>query len=152
MISQEEYDTAKAEPLVFQKEQALQENAKVQSWFVDQVIQDVPQRPARAKGLHQELCQNLLYKGGLKIYATVDIDIQNIMDEVFEDMSSFPTLKGDIQPEASMVVLDPYTGAIKGLTGGRGKKTGALLLNMATQTKRQPGSTIKAALCVCAGP
>jgi len=143
MISQEEYDAAKAETLVFQKERAQQENAKVQSWFVDQVIQDVVKDLQEQKGYTKSYAQNLLYKGGLKIYATVDIEVQNIMDEVFEDMSSFPTLKGDVQPEASMVVLDPYTGAIKGLSGGRGKKTGALLLNMATQTTRQPGSTIK---------
>jgi penicillin-binding protein 1A len=42
-----------------------------------------------------------------------------------------------------MVIMDPYTGEVKALYGGRGEKTGDRVLNRATQTKRQPGSSIK---------
>lgn len=42
-----------------------------------------------------------------------------------------------------MVVLDPNNGELKGIVGGRGEKTGSLTLNRATQSLRQPGSTIK---------
>lgn len=47
------------------------------------------------------------------------------------------------EPQASMVVMDQYTGYVKGLVGGRGTKTASLTLNRATDTYRQPGSTFK---------
>lgn len=42
-----------------------------------------------------------------------------------------------------MVLMDPYTGHVKALYGGRGEKEGDLVLNRATQTYRSPGSAIK---------
>ncbi|MBQ6893149.1 MAG: hypothetical protein IJN48_02995, partial [Clostridia bacterium] len=48
-----------------------------------------------------------------------------------------------IPAEAAMVVVDPYTGDLLGVVGGRGEKRGNLILNYATQTKRAPGSSLK---------
>ncbi|MCI9305368.1 MAG: glycosyl transferase [Lachnospiraceae bacterium] len=48
-----------------------------------------------------------------------------------------------IQPQISMVVMDQYTGYVKGIVGGRGEKTANLTLNRAVDTVRQPGSTFK---------
>ena len=56
---------------------------------------------------------------------------------VAERMSLVP------QPQASAVVIDQKTGYVKGIVGGRGKKTASLTLNRATSTYRQPGSTFK---------
>ena len=47
------------------------------------------------------------------------------------------------QPQASVVVMDQYTGHVKALVGGRGKKTESRSLNRATQSYRQPGSCFK---------
>ena len=47
------------------------------------------------------------------------------------------------QPQASIVVMDQYTGQVKALVGGRGEKEASLTLNRATDTTRQPGSTFK---------
>ena len=47
------------------------------------------------------------------------------------------------QPQSSMVIIDQHTGYVKGIVGGRGKKTASLTLNRATDTYRQPGSTFK---------
>lgn len=47
------------------------------------------------------------------------------------------------QPQASVVVMDQYTGHVKALVGGRGKKTESMSLNRATQSYRQPGSCFK---------
>ena len=44
------------------------------------------------------------------------------------------------QPQASVVVMDQYTGQIKAIVGGRGEKTSSLSLNRATDSYRQPGS------------
>lgn len=47
------------------------------------------------------------------------------------------------QPQASVTVMDQYTGQVKAIVGGRGKKTTSLGLNRATDSPRQPGSTFK---------
>ena len=47
------------------------------------------------------------------------------------------------QPQSSMSVIDQHTGYVKALIGGRGEKTASLTLNRATDTTRQPGSTLR---------
>lgn len=47
------------------------------------------------------------------------------------------------QPQVSFVLTDQFTGQVKALIGGRGKKTYSRSLNRATATTRQPGSTFK---------
>ncbi len=48
-----------------------------------------------------------------------------------------------LQPQASVTIIDQYTGDVKAIVGGRGDKTGSRTLNRATSTTRQPGSTFK---------
>lgn len=48
-----------------------------------------------------------------------------------------------VQPQASMVVMEQTTGLVKGIVGGLGEKEKSLVLNRATDTVRQPGSTFK---------
>ncbi|MEE1315414.1 MAG: transglycosylase domain-containing protein [Faecalimonas sp.] len=47
------------------------------------------------------------------------------------------------QPQATIVVMDQYTGYVKAIVGGRGEKTSNMTLNRATQSTRQPGSCFK---------
>ena len=47
------------------------------------------------------------------------------------------------QPQASMVIMDQYTGHVKAMVGGRGEKTSSMSLNRATQSTRSPGSCFK---------
>lgn len=47
------------------------------------------------------------------------------------------------QPQASVVIMDQYTGHVKALVGGRGQKQESRSLNRATQSYRQPGSCFK---------
>ena len=47
------------------------------------------------------------------------------------------------QPQASISIIDQYSGHVVALVGGRGAKTASLTLNRATDTKRQPGSCFK---------
>lgn len=47
------------------------------------------------------------------------------------------------QPQSSFVIMDPYTGEVLALVGGRGEKNASLTLNRATDTTRQPGSCFK---------
>lgn len=116
-----------------------------QSYFTDATIRQVISDLQSELGYSENLAKQLLYSGGLKIITTVDPEIQAKMDAVFQDAENFPGGLGNdgTYPQASMVLMDPYTGHVKALYGGCGEKEGDLVLNRATQTYRSPGSAIK---------
>ncbi len=143
MISKEERDAANAEEIVFNTERRNNSSNAVQSYFVDQIIEDLIDDLVQERGYSENVAVRTIYSGGLKIYATVNPKIQSAMDEVFENDSIFPKYSGKVQPECAMIMLDPGSGDIVAMRGGRGKKSGARILNRATQTKRPPGSSIK---------
>lgn len=147
MIDQKEYDDAVAEKLVFVKGTTADtsNSDQIQSYYVDQVIIDVRNDLMEQYGLSKQAATNAIYSSGYKIYIPIDIRIQNIMDEVFSNPDNIPkvVVNGPETPQASMVVMDPYTGNVLGMVGGVGEKEGAFTLNRATQTYRQPGSSIK---------
>ncbi|MBQ3554260.1 MAG: PBP1A family penicillin-binding protein [Clostridia bacterium] len=139
-ITKDEYETAKNAELKLRK--GATKNTRIQSYFVDQVIEDVLDDLMARNNMTESDATKLIFKGGLKIYSTVSPTVQNAMETVFTDDSNF-TGSGENKPEAAMLVMDPYTGYIRGIVGGRGEKTGNRVLNRATQTLRQPGSSIK---------
>lgn len=141
-ITQEEYESAMAEQLTF-SEHSISFTGHVQSYFIDQLINELIADLQKQKGYSAEFAEKAVYNSGLKIYATIDPYIQNTMENVFENSANFPSVSGQTTPQSSMVVLDPYTGGIKGIVGGIGKKNADRILNRASQTYRQPGSTIK---------
>ena len=116
-----------------------------QSYFVDAVYWAVKEDLQTKLGYSESMAEQLLLTGGLKIITTLDPEIQAKMDAVFLDEDNFPGGLGNdgTYPQASMVLMDPYTGHVKALYGGRGEKEGDLVLNRATQTHRSPGSAIK---------
>ena len=88
---------------------------------------------------------NLFRNGGLNIYTTIDSNMQDVLEDEYDNDSNFPGTRkgadGILQPQSAMVILDYRTGQIKALVGGRNIK-GRKTLNRAT-TAQQPGSTIK---------
>lgn len=138
-VGQAEYEQASAAAL---NVMSASEASTTQSYFVDCLFEELLNDLVQIKGYSQNYATALIYNGGLKIVATVDPDIQNIMDDVYANGNGFPKFSGE-QPQSAMIITDPYTGQIKGIVGGTGVKTGARVLNRATQTKRQPGSTMK---------
>ena len=143
MISDEECTKAKNEDIKFSTETRRSTQTNVQSYFVDQIIEDVLHDLVEERGYSESVALRTLYSGGLKIYATVNPKIQSAMDDVFENSKNYPKYSGSVQPECAMILLDPQTGDVLGMRGGRGEKTAARILNRATQTKRPPGSSIK---------
>jgi penicillin-binding protein 1A len=141
-ITKEQYDAAIKENMVYKTKQVAKQKQTIQSYFVDQVITDVTNDLMAQKGYTKAAAQNLIYSQGLKVYATIDTQVQSIMDKIYTDDSNFSITKSDVQPQSAMIMVD-YTGKIVGIEGGRGQKTGDMVLNRATQSKRQPGSTIK---------
>ena len=116
------------------------------TWYTDAVIRSIVKRLQEEKGYPENLAYNMVYSGGLKIFTVMDPDIQAALDEVYvndTDVFQDYMFPGIIKPESSMVIIDPKTGDVLGIAGGRGQKQGNLLLNYATQTTRSPGSSIK---------
>lgn len=143
-ITEQQYQQALKEDLKFVASGKNKvKTVKTQSFFVDQVIIDV-KKDLIASGMSSQLADKTIYSNGIKIYSTMDPDIQKGMDEVFTNDKYFPIIKRNLQhPQAAMVIMDPATGQVKALYGGYGQKTGDLILNRATQIQRQPGSTFK---------
>jgi len=149
-ISEKERDAAIAEKLVFRRDHQLKSDdetvqSKYQSYFVDQVIEDVLKDLMEQKGISYKVATQLLYRGGYHIYTTVDMDIQAAIDEVFQNPEYWPELKetdGEA-PQAAIVIVDHATGDVLGMYGGLGEKPGNRSWNRATMTTRQPGSSIK---------
>lgn len=147
-ISQKEYEQALKEKLKFAKKDNSRQDVITQTYFVDQVINDVKNDLMEKKGMSEDMALRTIYNYGVKIYTTQDSRIQNIMDEVFTNDKYFYLKNKKAQelgeaPQAAMVIIDPYTGQVKAMYGGYGEKKGARTLNRATQAKRQPGSSIK---------
>lgn len=142
-ITEEQYNEAINQKLEFKHEKRAQEVGSVQSYFVDQIITDVIADLMEEQGLSYQVAEKMIFSGGLKIYATIDPEIQSVMDKYYQNDNNWPTSSGSGKPESAMVIMDPYSGEVKGMIGGRGKKTSNRGWNRATQTFRQPGSSIK---------
>lgn len=139
-ISKEEYDNYAETPLGVNSKYSSP-SSSVYSYFADQVISDVVSALQAEKGYSKEFATQQILGGGLKIYTTMNYDIQAAMEEVYANTANFPAASNGTQ--SAMVIIDPYTGEIKGMVGGIGKKTESRGLNRATQSTRQPGSSIK---------
>ncbi len=141
-VSQEESDKAKARKLTVKLGKKKTKNADVKSYFVDAVVDDVIRDLMEKENLTEGEATNRLYTGGFKIYSTMDPKVQNAIDKVYENTGNFPGSAGN-KAQSAMVVIDPYTGHIKGLAGGIGVKDTPRGFNRATNAYRQPGSSIK---------
>ena len=80
--------------------------------------------------------QSFLDTKGLKIYTTLNQEYQKILEEKIKE-----NLKDNNEIQVSSIIMEPTTGKILALIGGRDYKTSQY--NRATQAKRQVGSTIK---------
>ncbi|HPK87634.1 MAG TPA: transglycosylase domain-containing protein, partial [Atribacterota bacterium] len=74
---------------------------------------------------------NMVFKGGLKVYTTLDLDMQNKAQDAF--------LKSG--REGALIAIEPQTGYIKAMVGGKNYEESEF--NRATQAYRQPGSAFK---------
>ena len=74
--------------------------------------------------------------GGLKVYTTLDRKQQEIAEKTIEKL-----VDEDSEIQVGFVSMDPKTGHVKALIGGRDYEESPF--NRATQAVRQPGSTIK---------
>lgn len=139
-ISEDEYQNAKDQPISLNINTSRNDNTN--SWFEETVINDVV-ADLMELGYTRQYAYNKIFHGGLKIYTTVDTDIQSILEKYYEDLPQRLSVSGKESPQSAMIIIDPYNGDILGIVGAVGKKSGNLIQNYATDTKRPPGSAIK---------
>lgn len=142
-ISSGEYEEAKAQELVYEK--GTLESSSSNTYFVDALVDQLSKDLQKEKGVTAIMAQKMIYSNGLKIYTTIDPEIQDIMENVYQNQDYFKLRTGEYDPElqSAMVIIDYSKGNVVGLIGGTGEKTVLRGLNRATMTYRAPGSTIK---------
>ena len=144
-ITQEEAEAAKNEDIKLAGIKESEADYKA-PYFTDYVIQQLASYLEEEEGLSEADAYNKIYTGGLQIYTTVDMKVQETAEKVLANPKNYPYSKEDsngvVQPQAAAVIIDPHTGYIRALVGGREheKKLG---FNRASQAYRQPGSTFK---------
>ena len=109
------------------------------TYFTDFLTKEVAKDLADQYSMTEEKAELLIHTGGLRIYSTIDQDIQHAINTEFSDDWNFPYSAED--PQAAMVVAEVGTGKIRAMAGGR-NTSGQMLFNRAT-SPRQPGSSIK---------
>lgn len=127
-ISADSAAKAKAKKMVYSTSHKQQNNPR--GYFFDMISQKVI----------AEVGADALYKGGLKIYTTLDMDMQLAAEKAMRHLSNYYTdSKKLAQPQMALAAVDPKTGYVKAMIGGRGQDK----FNRATLAVRQPGSAFK---------
>ena len=125
-VSAAEAEDAKNQDLGLSKSHQSKEPDEYAS-FIDYVSQQV----AKKYG------DDALYKEGLKIYTTMDVDKQHAAVRAMRNLpNNYTDENGLTQPQAAIVSIDPKTGHILAMVGGRGQDS----FNRASMAVRQPGS------------
>ena len=128
-ISQDECTEAKNADLELTQMKQTDDNADTAS-FVDYVSQLVASKYG----------DDALYKEGLKIYTTMDLEKQRAAAEALRQLpDNYKDENGLTQPQGALVSIDPRNGHILAMVGGRGQDS----FNRATMAVRQPGSAFK---------
>lgn len=121
------YKTAKAEPLKL--------THKLQT--ADQGVYSAPYFVSYVKKLLQDRYgTSLVYRGGFTIHTTLDTRMQTAAEQACRS-----TLDRSSDPSYALVAVDPTTGAVKAMVGGKDWQKNQF--NFATQAHRQPGSSFK---------
>lgn len=132
-ISQAEYDEAIGQEIVLADPTMPNYEGKY-PYYIDHIIDEAVNKYG--------LTKNEVLSGGLHIYTALNPVIQDALEEVYQDDRYFPESKTDQLIQSGSVFLDPKTGGINALVGGRGEYTYGRF-NNATELVRQPGSTLK---------
>lgn len=169
-ITYDEYQAAASEKLVFTNSDEYKElhpddddnpylSAASTSWIVDTAIYEVASYLEGLYNISSNEAIERINSGGYRIYTTVDMDMQDYVEEKYKDLNNlmdstsvayYGDANGDGQyavdeieyPESSFIAMD-YDGSIRAVVGSVGEKQSSLCWNYATMEPRQPGSTIK---------
>lgn len=128
-INQEQLSAASAEPVALAPDRSLDNS--LAPYFVDYVNR-VAQAEFETSGESQ------------RIYTTIDLELQQLAEQALKrQMERLDKVYAarNLKPQAALVALDPHTGNVLAMVGGRSYAESQL--NRVTDAHRQPGSTFK---------
>ncbi len=140
-ITTDEYQQALGEELHFV---SSVNSSQVYDYYTDMLIDEVVADLMKTNGYTESQAKNMVFYGGLTIYSCEDPALQAKAEAIYADDANFPDkiATDEADPQAAIYVMD-YTGKTVAVVGGRGEKTANRVLNRATSSMRQPGSSIK---------
>ncbi len=134
-ISPQQAAAAAAETLHYHRAQS---SAPVAGYFLQYVLASI--------GQHSPALEAAVQRGGYRVYTTLDSSVQAAADRAMAQYlpPGTPDASGALQPQGALVAIDPGSGAVRALVGGRSVTQDPF--NRALYAVRQPGSTFKAFL------
>lgn len=162
-ISQMDYAQAVTEQITLNRPQALAKNDYVETYtyycatralmqqqgfvFHEDFKTDEEQQAYEDtyNSLYNE-CQKKLYTGGYRIYTSIDLSLQEELQQSVDDtLSGYTSVneEGVYELQGSAVCIDNDNGYVRAIVGGRSQDFPGYTLNRAYQSFRQPGSAIK---------
>jgi 1A family penicillin-binding protein len=141
-IDQSQYATAKQAPVVLANGLEMKETFGL--YFKEQVRKELVERFGASR----------VAAGGLRVFTTLDLGMQRAAEQTLEDgltaiehRRGYPHPGRDAHPkgggylQGALVAMDPHTGAVRAMVGGRDFIESRF--NRATQARRQSGSAFK---------
>lgn len=125
-ITRRAFERADAKPLPASEEVNLPGTFGPAQYFVNYVKDQLVEKYGAGR----------VFGGGLKVTTTIDLKLQELARKAVERVLQNPE-----GPAAALVAIDPQTGAVKAMFGGRNFRESQF--NLAAQAKRQPGSAFK---------
>ena len=165
LISEADYNQALSQRLVVMEQSTYSSKLYDNAYYVEYAISDVVTKMLRKEGLadtsaNRSQMESRLRTGGYSIYTCLDPTMQQAVQEVVTNWSSYPAtrsasdayymapLDGDeklkvLNPQAAVVVLDQHTGELAAIVGGRAEPIQFKQLNRASYGNMPIGSSIK---------
>ncbi|MFZ5815939.1 MAG: PBP1A family penicillin-binding protein [Bacillota bacterium] len=126
-----EAEVARRTPLQLKPRRQAAEGAPYSAYVVDYITRELKER-------YPEVAANLP-RGGYRIVTTIDRDLQEAAEAALQTGLKEIKTRLEEEPEIALVAMDPATGYIRALIGGKGPQVER---NRALEP-RQPGSTFK---------
>ena len=140
-ITKEEYEEALAYKFELENEENVKNVPKNTSIIYNRRPKKAYNNPELTTIVENYLAEiyddEQIYSSGLKIYTTIDLDYQKVARDTF---NAYPYFKNK-EINGAMVTLDPFTGGIVSIVGGKNFKAGNF--DRATMARRQLGSSFK---------
>ena len=153
MIFTDSEEYVKAHP---DEEENAYLSASVTSWIVDTAIYEVASYLEELYNISSSEAISRINDGGYRIYTTVDMDMQEYVEEKYKDLDNlmlstsvahYGDPNGDGQytvdeieyPQSAFIAMD-YDGSIRAIVGSVGEKDSSLCWNYATMEPALPSS------------
>lgn len=125
--------------------ESLMKNAGFEFKYYFDSVEEKEKYEKEYEALYTDI-SNKLYTGGYNIYTSIDLQVQENLQQTLDDkLSSYTEVndEGIYKFQGSATCIDNNTGKVVAIVGGRSQQYNGYTLNRAYQSYRQPGSTIK---------